>query len=805
MSKTNVFCAACLLSVLSLSYCRDGVASLLSGALAAPQNVAVCGCAIGETVGTSAVMAAIDSLLAADALAEIAAVPLAASSTWFRRLVGVAILALATIALIVGRYSHRNVTLLKQGAARERFSPTSEQAVGGRIPTRIHFLVLACIWTALVIYGSLTPANFTDTSLDEAVETVQHMPLLSFDSRRRVDWVSNFSLFVPMGFLWYAIAIFDRNRKVWRWGAACFVLLACFLLSIAVEFAQIWVPTRTTSQNDVLAQLIGTTGGIFLWHAFGQTVSKWVRDHSPAVRPMQPIDWLLRLYFFGLLIDRAMPLDLTIHPVELYDKFRSGMVEFVPFVTHNFTALSLAFDVSLFVPVGALTTITWTTLDRPTRSIEASVTTGCIIVVLIETLQIFVYTRVSTGTDVITGIAGVFLGALLMNYACGRLSLFSPLPPSRPGMAVSRWILVSIVGGILLTTAYWRPWELSAGEVQELRESIAAQVTDAFAGRTSPPELPRGVPAIGVQGPVGCDSKHKTVKRLIIEKPGVYENILVDGRWTDRTLVKIPVDGVILRRCEIRNGTHNGISVYANDVMIDSCRIHHVLKGLFQKQQDAHGITGRPTNLIIRNCEIYQLSGDGIQFDPNRDPWDRVLVENCTIWTAPLDAAAAGFKRGERPGENGVDTKQRKSNPRSRMFIRNCLFYGWGEGQITNQAALNLKENVDVRVENCAFRNNDICFRLRGEANRSRGGALVTIQRCAVYDSLLAARMEDRISHLKIRRLGIGKGVRQKYYIDKGKIGLGYENTGEFKPPPFEAVIRDGVPAAARRYPAKNR
>jgi VanZ family protein len=357
------------------------------------------------------------------------------------------------------------------------------------------------------------------------------------------------------------------------------------------------------------------------------------------------------------------------------------------------------------------------------------------------------------------------------------------------------------VGAVL----YRQPSVQSSPEAEHDRKSISAHISDAFDGRSTSYEISAKWPAIGVQGPIGCDSKPKKVQRLIINKPGVYENHLVDGDGSNRTLVKISADGVILRHCEIRNGTHNAVTVYADNVMIESCRIHHVFKGTFQKQRDAHGITGRPTNLIIRNCEIYQLSGDGIQFDPDRGPWDRVLVENCTIWTAPLDADAAGFKRGERPGENGVDTKQRKSNPRSRMFIRNCVFYGWGEGQIANQAALNLKDNVDVRVENCAFRNNDICFRLRGEASARRGGALVTIQRCAVYDSLLAARMEDRISHLKIRRLGIGDGVRQKYYIDKGKIGPGYENTGEFKPPTFEAVIRDGVPAATRRYPAKDR
>ena len=114
--------------------------------------------------------------------------------------------------------------------------------------------------------------------------------------------------------------------------------------------------------------------------------------------------------------------------------------------------------------------------------------------------------------------------------------------------------------------------------------------------------------------------------------------------------MKITADGVTLRNCEIRHGRHNAVTVSAKDVLIDSCKIHRVLAGTFDDQRDAHGITGRPTNLTVRNCDIGLVSGDAIQFDPGRGPWDDVLIENCTLWTGPLPEDAAGFRRGERPG-----------------------------------------------------------------------------------------------------------------------------------------------------------
>lgn len=298
---------------------------------------------------------------------------------------------------------------------------------------------------------------------------------------------------------------------------------------------------------------------------------------------------------------------------------------------------------------------------------------------------------------------------------------------------------------------------------------------------------------IGVQGTIGCDPSPRRVKRLVIDKPGVYENYLVDGEWGDSTLVKINADNVTLRRCEVRNGKHNAVNVNAANVVIEDCKIHHVLAGSFKNQKDAHGITGRPTNLTIRNCDIGLTSGDSIQFDPGRGPWDRVLIENCTLWSAPLEQDAGEFKRGERPGENGVDTKQRTTNPRSQLTIRNCLFHGWQQaGQVSNMAALNLKNQIEAKVENCVFRDNEISLRLRGGSGEY-GGALVSVQNCLVYDSLVAVRAEDKIENLKIHRLGLGSGVKRKFQAAGGGTGSGYEYANEFTPPPLAEVLARGL------------
>jgi len=299
-------------------------------------------------------------------------------------------------------------------------------------------------------------------------------------------------------------------------------------------------------------------------------------------------------------------------------------------------------------------------------------------------------------------------------------------------------------------------------------------------------------PAIGVRGQVGCREDAKRMQRLVIDKPGVYENLLIDGEWTTSTLVKITADNVTLRHCEIRHGKHNALTIEAKDVVVESCKIHRVLAGSYSEQRDAHGITGRPTNLTIRNCDIGLVSGDAIQFDPGRGEWGDVLVENCTLWTGPLPEDAAGFKRGERPGENAIDTKQRASNPRSKLTIRNCLMYGWNQpSQISNMAALNLKNHVAARVEQCLFRDNEICFRVRGGTGE-HGGATVAIEKCAVYDSHVAIRAEDGVE-LTVERLGIGEGVKRKVVLAGGGAAGDLSALDVFQPPKFEDALAAGL------------
>ncbi|MEK6234500.1 MAG: hypothetical protein N2C14_07290, partial [Planctomycetales bacterium] len=111
-------------------------------------------------------------------------------------------------------------------------------------------------------------------------------------------------------------------------------------------------------------------------------------------------------------------------------------------------------------------------------------------------------------------------------------------------------------------------------------------------------------------------------------------------------------------------------------------------------------------------------------------------------------------------------------------------------GQISLMAAVNLKENVQAEIVNCLFRDNQVCFRLRGPTGR--GDARVTINHCAILNSDVGVRMEDKLRDLKIRGLGFGPDVRRKYHqVGRGPFP-GYANQNEVKAASFESLLKSG-------------
>jgi hypothetical protein len=122
----------------------------------------------------------------------------------------------------------------------------------------------------------------------------------------------NTLLFVPFGF---AISTFSKDRrKSWL----KFVLLAIalgFLLSYSIEITQLYIPTRDSAWDDVIANTLGSACGMIFGLLAGGSILSYASEWEKKIE-----DWLLLrrilaigLIYFGLWIAISIPLQEKTH------------------------------------------------------------------------------------------------------------------------------------------------------------------------------------------------------------------------------------------------------------------------------------------------------------------------------------------------------------------------------------------------------------------------------------------------------------------------------------------------------------
>lgn len=286
----------------------------------------------------------------------------------------------------------------------------------------------------------------------------------------------------------------------------------------------------------------------------------------------------------------------------------------------------------------------------------------------------------------------------------------------------------------------------------------------------------------------------------------VVEGIVFDGQYgsADALDVNSGANFLVLRGIEVRRSTRDCIDMGApSGVLIENALIHHCLNAAGGRT-DAHGIVaGSVRDLTIRDTEIHTFSGDAFQVDAGRAApgWDRVTLERCRFWLAPLPNPENGFPAGTVPGENAVDTKTWNGAPRARLVIRDTLAWGFRLGLITNMAAFNLKENIDATVDRVTVWDSEIAFRLRGPTSSAPAGAWVGVQNAVIHNVATAIRYEDDIQNLRVWNTTIGRNVTRPFQAaSSSSSGLDVRNLlllGGSLPPEASGASNRAVGAAA--------
>lgn len=269
---------------------------------------------------------------------------------------------------------------------------------------------------AFTVYGSLVPFDFHTRDADDALGAFKWAMTHRWWFESRSDAIANVMLGMPLGFGLLGFLRSDRTGAAGDAVAGLAVLPVSLGLAAAVEFAQLYVPERTTSGSDVLCQGVGAILGMAVWIVCG----RWLIAQAEAIWSGADASGRLLIgYLLLLAFVQLLPMDLSASPRDLYRKLRDDVV-YVPFSEVNSAnawdrAARLLQVFGLFLPVGLL----------GARSASKGLFIALVLAVCTEGLQLIVQSRVPSATDALVGGCGVFAGWRLAKLKLPGAALYT--------------------------------------------------------------------------------------------------------------------------------------------------------------------------------------------------------------------------------------------------------------------------------------------------------------------------------------------------------------------------------------------
>jgi len=320
---------------------------------------------------------------------------------------------------------------------------------------RAHLWLIGFGYLLFVIYGSLVPLDFHAMPLDDAIARFRDVPWLDLGIGSRADWVANLLLFIPLAFIFTGALAHGRGVAL-QLVVSLLVLAAGFGLALGIEFTQVFFPQRTVSQNDIAAETLGGMLGVGFWWLFGARLvawyESWLHVREPAALS-ERLAWGYVAIAFGY---GVLPLDLTISAVEIYHKWNEGKLVLLPFSALPDDPAQAAYevltDVLLWLPPALLWRMAGKTGPRAWRMVFTAA-------LLLEVLQLFVYSRVTDVSDLLAAVLGAWIGVLLgarLGPKAGRA-----LPRMQADAGMARWwpLLLAIAWLPVLMLVFWYPFD----------------------------------------------------------------------------------------------------------------------------------------------------------------------------------------------------------------------------------------------------------------------------------------------------------------------------------------------------------
>lgn len=288
-----------------------------------------------------------------------------------------------------------------------------QKGVAASVRWRIFALSLGFL--AFVIYGSLVPLELNSLSFKQALDLFAELNKgdFSITATNRADWFTNFLLMTP---LFYSLLLLQSHQ---RFGVAslifaAIVFLLILLVSVGIEFTQLFVDKRISSFKDVYAQAFGMLLVLLIYFPTRASVHAFLLQISSNDRADK---WEIygTVFITLLFIYSLMPFDLSLSMTEIFNKWESGRVSIIPFAElfrNPFQGtLSALVDVAIWVVITFF--FIKSAKFRPQKTFFNIV----LVALCIELAQLPVLSRYTDVTDVIVAIIGVMIARKLFATA----------------------------------------------------------------------------------------------------------------------------------------------------------------------------------------------------------------------------------------------------------------------------------------------------------------------------------------------------------------------------------------------------
>jgi glycopeptide antibiotics resistance protein len=323
-----------------------------------------------------------------------------------------------------------------------------------------------------ILYGTLLPFEFSVPSelIAQRLRRIWERPL------RGSSWAdvqANVLFFLPWGFF---VALWMARRGAGFVSSLAVALCSGASLSCAVEFLQLFVPTRSTSFVDLVTNTFGATvGALLAW--------PWIRQVWPVVSirvrqliGARPLLTCALLTCILLLIAGLSPFRFKPGSRDVKTSLRAAQL--VPFRlpaesrVRSMKPLNWAAELLTWILAGGLFALA----ARESRQTSARVV-GCALAVgfglslAIEILQLAVPDRDVDLTSVVMATLGVILGATVVE----RLGTNDPSRLINPAIAI--WALAAIL-------ALWNPPRFSWSATGALHPGVLVPFWSYFHSRS---------------------------------------------------------------------------------------------------------------------------------------------------------------------------------------------------------------------------------------------------------------------------------------------------------------------------------